>query len=133
MKSYYRIARTALIMVLVSLISQTNPLMGQEETSSLKSKSAEFFDADVKEAKVVMSRFSDEELTALVEEWKQTLSLKDKRRLWLVKELEERRADAVAADRLLYVFLAVFFTVLLILLFVLSIYKNYRRISKELE
>lgn len=130
MKSFYRFIGRLLFAVLISGVF--SPVFSQEP-DTLEKKSARFFNAPANEARAVLSGFSDAELTELIEEWKKTLSLKDQRKLWVVKEFQERRADAVAADRLFYVFLAVFLTVLLILIFVISIYKTYRRIEKELE
>ena len=130
MNSFYRFFPIALVLAIAA--GALSPAWAQGE-SSLQKKSSEFLNASTQEAKVIMSQFSNAELTELVEQWKSKLSLQDQRKLWFVKELEERRADSAAADRLLYVFLAVFLTVILILIFVISIYRTYRRIEKELE
>lgn len=99
--------------------------------SKIDQKKHNFYSADTKAAKSFMADFTEAELEQVLNEYKQGKTLAEQRTLWLIGELEARKADRVAADRLLYVFLALTLTGALILFFIFRIFSMQKRIERQ--
>ena len=103
----------------------------QALTPSTEIKYKGFLHSPTKQAKSMLNKFTDEELSEVFSEYKANKSQDELRTLWIIKEKEARRADQVAADRLFFVFLAITLLAALIFTFVYRIYQMQRRLENE--
>lgn len=96
-----------------------------------------FLKADASDARVIMAGFSDETISKLAEGVKKSLadnkklSSTDLRKLWLLEESYNRKADMVASKRLFYVFTAVALLMSLIFILTLKIYQLQKKLENR--
>ncbi len=121
-KIFIKKAVTKAVMALFLLSGTVYAQAGSSDATALSKKKHNFYSADTQEAKGRMADFTEAELEQILNEYKNGKTIMEQRTLWLIGELEARKADRVAADRLFYLFLAVVLTVTLILGFVWRIH-----------
>ena len=95
-------------------------------------KFQKFLQADIKEARYILKQFTFKEIEDIWGQYNAKKSLKERRLLWLIEEYHLRKSDEIASTRLLYVFLAVFLFLLIIIIFLYSIIREQKKMLSRL-
>jgi len=117
------------ILVLILTITASGTFVyAQDETLA---KFDVYFEANEMDAKNMLGSYSDAELESYYNFYKSGKSSHDLRSLKIIRQMEMRRADAKAAERLFYVFLAISLLVLLIFAFIIKMYGMQKQLLNE--
>ncbi len=90
-----------------------------------------FLESDIEKARSMLSEFSSAELEIMWNHYKQNKTLREKRTLWLIEEHHARKADEVATSRLVYLFLAVVFLFIIMIIFLQTIISQQKKILSK--
>ena len=119
------------IFLLLMIMASTH-VVAQDE--NLAGRLENFYNTmDPNGARSQLLKFSDAELESVFNEYKNGKSTVEQRKLWLISELEARKADRIAGERLFYLFLAVVLLVVLILSFSLKTYQLQKKVYHDLK
>ncbi|MES0490805.1 MAG: hypothetical protein ABUK01_12490 [Leptospirales bacterium] len=129
MKNFQKI----LVLILVfaasgSFVYAQDAQNNQDETLA---KFDAYFEANEKDAKNMLGSYTDQELKYFVNKYKSGKPSYELRSLKIIRQIEMRTADRKAGERLFYVFLAISLLVLLILVFLIKIYRMQKQLLDE--
>ena len=99
----------------------------KHKDQDLQKKLEKFLKAKTKEAKSMLSEFSNQEIDQVLNNYKKDKLPEENRMLWLIEEGFQRKADKIAASRLIFLFVAV---IALISLLILLVWANLREQKK---
>ena len=101
-------------------------------SKSFEQKLKYFLEANTQKSTSILSSFSDNELESFWNIYKDKKTLKEKRIFWLLNEYHSRKANKIATNRLIYLFMAMFLLFSLILIFLYTIISQQKKILSKL-
>lgn len=130
-------AVTIFLFFLCSTFSQAAEIPRAELTKVLSAqtmtKLENFLNFSTKEAQDLLPKFSDEEIVTIWDVYRGSKSLSEQRIFWLLQAHLERKADAMAAQRLFYLSAALIILSSLFFVFVLLIYYRQKKFLQNFE
>ncbi len=101
-------------------------------SQSFEQKLKYFLEANTQKSTSILSSFSDNELESFWNIYKEKKTLKEKRVFWLLNEYHSRKANKIATNRLIYLFMAMVLLFSLILIFLYTIISQQKKILSKL-
>lgn len=91
-----------------------------------------FFSAPTGQAQALRLQFSDTELEEIWENYKSSLPVIERRRLWLLEEYQQREQQRIAGDRVFYLTIALISLVFMFFVFVFILFRVQQKTASEI-
>jgi len=98
---------------------------------NLDQKLEQFLAAPTDKAKDLLSQFTDSELEQVYNKYRNGKTIEEQRKLWLIEDSFNRKADRVAASRLKYLAIGVITLMVLVLYFSWNTYRLQQNIDRR--